>query len=529
MISKIRIASRKSALARLQSYHVAHALKKVNPNLEIDFIFQESMGDKNLDSPLWQLPEKGVFTKDLQLDLLAERCDVVVHSWKDLPTETPAGTEIVATLERADIRDVLLIKKDLASGENLKRILLLSSSPRRAYNLSHFLVRALPFVFEKIDFESVRGNVPTRVRKLINHSEAHGLILAKAALDRLLSPSPIHDDEIEAFQFQLRQDLLKLRWMILPLSQNPTAPAQGALALEIKSEREDLKALLAQIHFPDVFENVQKERHILREYGGGCHQKIGATVLNKRNQKILFLKGETLAQDKSKARKLSYSGSFDNYSKTTSSNEEKASSKKSSKKVWPQPKESVPVFERSPAQWPTSFERPSSCIWSVSRAHALPTDFKPRDSDVLWVAGSQTWKALAQKGLWVNGSHDSLGEENLQETLKFLAPHQKVIKLSHDRAPAPILATYQLRAHPQKLDFCVPEGIEACYWMSASLFDEMLLREPSLLQRVREHACGFGKTYDLIRERIEAAGAVLKIYTGPEEWWKEHKIRVEED
>ncbi|MEO5668589.1 MAG: hydroxymethylbilane synthase, partial [Bdellovibrionota bacterium] len=197
---RIVIASRKSALARLQSYAVGEALKAAWPYLEIDYLFKESLGDKNLDAPLWQMPEKGVFTRDLQDDLQEGRCDLVVHSWKDLPLEMPDGSEIAATLHREDSRDMLLVKRSFletnAAGSSIDIFTVLSSSPRRAYNLEKNLIDLLPFECKKVHFESIRGNVPTRVAKLLKDPKAAGLILARAALERLLAPCPIFDEEV---------------------------------------------------------------------------------------------------------------------------------------------------------------------------------------------------------------------------------------------------------------------------------------------------------------------------------------------
>src|SRR5690348_14710298 len=96
----LKIGSRKSDLARLQAYEVARALqsnltKAAQTELAIEYLFKSSFGDENLTESLSQMPEKGVFTKDLTDDLLAGRLDVVVHSWKDLPTEDAPGTEII--------------------------------------------------------------------------------------------------------------------------------------------------------------------------------------------------------------------------------------------------------------------------------------------------------------------------------------------------------------------------------------------------------------------------------------------------
>ncbi|MGZ3731793.1 MAG: hydroxymethylbilane synthase, partial [Bdellovibrionota bacterium] len=84
---KVRIAARRSDLARLQAYQVGAALRKHHRGLEIEFLFKESLGDKNQSDALWKMPARGVFTEDFVADLREGRTDLVVHSWKDLPTE----------------------------------------------------------------------------------------------------------------------------------------------------------------------------------------------------------------------------------------------------------------------------------------------------------------------------------------------------------------------------------------------------------------------------------------------------------
>src|ERR1041385_1671961 len=243
---RVTIASRRSDLARIQAVQVGETLRAAHPQLDINYSFHESLGDKNLNDPLWKMPEKGVFTQDFREGLLRGDFDLVVHSWKDLAIEIDPETQIVATLPRADARDLLVVRKDRwPEVERTGVMTILTSSPRRAHNLDSFLREALPAKISEIKFENVRGNVPTRVRKLLDQ-DVDGLIVAKAALDRLLS-----------------------------------APAQGALAIEISRKRDDLREFIAPLNCADTFRAVEQEREILRSYGGGCHQKIGASVLRR--------------------------------------------------------------------------------------------------------------------------------------------------------------------------------------------------------------------------------------------------------
>src|SRR3954470_17154808 len=186
---RVTIASRRSDLARIQAYQVGETLRGAHPQIEIEYSFHESLGDKNLNDPLWKMPEKGVFTQDFRAGLLGGDFDLVVHSWKDLAIENDPETEIIATLPRADQRDVVLVRKDRWPAVTDSGVMkILTSSPRRAYNLDLFLRQGLPADIRQIDFVNVRGNVRTRIRKLLE-MDADALIVAKAALDRLLEAS----------------------------------------------------------------------------------------------------------------------------------------------------------------------------------------------------------------------------------------------------------------------------------------------------------------------------------------------------
>lgn len=516
------VASRKSALARLQSYAVGEALKAHWPHLEIEYLFKESLGDKNLDAPLWQMPEKGVFTRDLQDDLEDGRCDMVVHSWKDLPLDMPEGSEIAATMEREDSRDMLLIKKSflkdvLAQDKTLANFKVLSSSPRRAYNLENNLKDLLPFRTDKVEFEAVRGNVPTRVAKLLKHAEAGGLILARAALERLLAPCPVFDAEVLDFQTRLRTDLLACEWMILPARLNPTAAAQGALAVEIRKDREDLRVLLERIHKPADFEDVCLEREVLGLFGGGCHQKIGASVfrIGPEQKRVLFLKGQRDCGEI-----LDFEGFIENFPYPLS-NVTQVTPSKVQGTLWPPDLTSSVAFKRRSVA--SASERSTlgseALIFVVGRSDALPENWIFSVEDRVLVSGLKTWKKLAARGVWVHASFEGLGEERLESRL--LLPTLRTYKFSHSAAPVLqgelLIPTYSLEPEGSEAPL-VPLGVKECFWMSASLFEEALRRDSNLLQRVRSHACGPGHTYKLILPRLQAAQAACSVYLDYEHW-----------
>ena len=127
----LRILSRASDLARLQALLVGRALTARFPEIEVTYLTRVASGDRDVTTPLAALPDKGAFTSDLSDALSAGEADALVHSWKDLPLEERPGTSIVATLERADPRDVLLVRRDAATRQPAA-LKVLSSSPRRS-------------------------------------------------------------------------------------------------------------------------------------------------------------------------------------------------------------------------------------------------------------------------------------------------------------------------------------------------------------------------------------------------------------
>ena len=185
------------------------------------------------------------------------------------------------------MRDIFFLKK-----ENVEKIIkegklkVLTSSPRRSYNLEPFLKKALPYHIQKIDFEDIRGNIPTRLKKLLTGKE-DGLVVAKAAIDRILRGKNLN------LANKVKEILDNFFWMITPLSLNPCAPGQGALALEVSSNRKGIIDMVQKINDNKVFQSVSMERDTLSQYGGGCHQKIGVSVENMKFGNVVTLKGLT--------------------------------------------------------------------------------------------------------------------------------------------------------------------------------------------------------------------------------------------
>jgi hydroxymethylbilane synthase len=481
----IRIGSRKSDLARIQAYQVGEALQKVDSSIKVEYIFSESLGDKNLTDPLWKSPEQGIFTQDLFKDITSGKTDINVHSWKDLPTETNNLTSIYATMNRENPHDMLLLKKgSIKKIQESKKAIIASSSPRRIYNINNFITSLLPFELNSIDWKDVRGNIQTRLKKVFEQ-EYDGIIVAKAAIDRLLSAN---QDEFQQTRKAVKEYIQQCQWMILPLSLNPCAAAQGGLAIEARKDDQEIRSLLKKINNEDHFVTIGKEREIHSRYGGGCHQKLGVSILSLSYGKVLSEKGD-----------LDTHGKIDTLKLLSSSNN-------FSKKIDPQiffPNiMDAPLFSREPI---SNVTIPHNSNILVSRANALQSNFTQQDGQLIWTAGLTTWKKLAQRGYWINGSNEGLGDELFQQInfLPFYTDNfQSWVKLTHNKTPTefqnlPIIETYSLNRLDTNIEW---KKKKVCYWKSGSAFLQALKEYPQIIQA--KHICGPGITYKTIQKYV---------------------------
>lgn len=471
----MRILSRGSALARLQTALVERALAAAHPDLSIACATRASAGDRDLTSPLWKLTDKGAFTADLSEALRRNEADIVVHSFKDLPIELPRGTRIAGALPRADARDMLLVRKQVVH-ERPSQLSILSSSPRRAWLLSEVLPSLLPWPVDSVAAIPVRGNIETRVTKLLEGG-AHGLVVAKAALDRLLGFGAPFDDDAA----RLRQMLAHCQWMVMPMRDFPWAPAQGAIAMEIAEGRDALERLLADVVCTRTTSDVSTERRYLDEAGGGCHQALGAAVMTKPYGRVVSLraKGDEGAAD---------------VSRWQLENCWREWPRASADRLWPPPGQPVNVIRRPLDVTPPDRERG---LW-VARAEAMPTHWQIEPHTYVWAAGSQTRRRLAARGVWVHGSADGLGDEE-RPPIDTLAGREVLwVRLTHSGvSTSDALITYVADAE-------LPDDLPArthFYWMSGDLFTRAIERWPSI--RAGWHASGPGRTRQTVLSHVD--------------------------
>ncbi len=484
-IKNLKILSRKSNLAVIQAQQVGKKIQEHFPFMKIQYITRKTSGDIDLKTPLSEMKTTGVFTDDLRNDLIDNKCDLAVHSWKDLPLDLGLDTVLAGTLKRADQRDILFIKKKSQKKIYKNKIIkILSSSPRRIYNLKSFIKNYLPFDLDEIKFENIRGNIPSRFKKFLEGS-ADGLVMAKAAIDRLLN-NDIHEfNEIAAI---MRKNIDQCLWTVTPLSQNPTSPGQGALGIEVLKRNIDLIEVIKKISDQETMDCVNRERKILKYYGGGCHQKIGISFFKTYFGLMKAKKGET---DKGKNFYLWEKEDLVTNLKKNIKVEE----------IYPQSLQNYNLFKREYIL--DSVRKINSisehCIW-ISRSSALPNDAKINLTNIVWTSGIKTWKSLKERGIWVNGTADGMGE-NFDWDIENLTSNPW-IKLTHKLAPNSkiknIIHTYTLKELP------INENISEksfFYWMSYSAFSYVFKQYPKIIDGY--HACGPGNTYEAIKKVIK--------------------------
>jgi len=256
----VRVATRSSELALRQAEQVRAALRL--RGIESELATYTTVGDRRLDVALTAIGGKGLFTQELENDLLAGRVDCCVHSLKDLPTASPDGLSVVAQLEREDPRDALVFGPALAglpneSGDPLDRL------PRGARVGTSSLRRRAQLLAARPDLEvrELRGNVPTRLRK-IDAGEVDAAILAAAGLHRLDAKA-----RVGAY-------LGAPGWL--------PAAGQGAIAVQVRDADADLVALFAALDHDATSVATRAERAFLAALEGGCQVPIGALATEVR-------------------------------------------------------------------------------------------------------------------------------------------------------------------------------------------------------------------------------------------------------
>jgi len=247
MISKLAIGTRGSKLALYQANLVKSKLETTYPTLEVVINVIKTKGDKILDIALSKIGDKGFFTKEIQDALYNKEVDIAVHSLKDLPTELPKGSQLGAILERANHRDVLVSVGGKKLADFTAEDKIATSSLRRKSQLLQ--------MNKQVQVVEIRGNVDTRIRKM-NDGHCEGIIMAAAGIERL------------GLQEHITEYLNETQML--------TAPGQGAIAIEIRKEDNEILEVLSVLNHEQSAICVTAERSFLNRLEGGCQIPFAA-------------------------------------------------------------------------------------------------------------------------------------------------------------------------------------------------------------------------------------------------------------
>ena len=230
-----------------QAEHVKKRIISLYPRCAVEILGMTTRGDRVLDRPLMEVGGKGLFVKELEVAMAEGRADLAVHSLKDVPFGLPEGFMLSAILEREDPRDAFVSNKYQNFDALPEGAIVGTGSLRRQ--------SAIAVQYPQVVIRPLRGNVDTRMSKL-DAGEYDAIILAAAGLKRLGC-----QERISAY---------------IDVDQIIPAPGQGAMAIEIRSDREDLKAVCASLNHLASMQSVRAERAVAARLGGSCHVPLAA-------------------------------------------------------------------------------------------------------------------------------------------------------------------------------------------------------------------------------------------------------------
>ncbi|MCM2323252.1 MAG: hydroxymethylbilane synthase [Oligoflexia bacterium] len=504
--SVLKLGTRKSLLAWAQSGWVAREVERLNPGVRVELVGIETQGDRILDVSLQKMEGKEFFVAELDYALGEGRVDFTVHSMKDLSLERPAKFVLAAIPRRENQRDVVLFGPRALEKIREGRVLQIgTSSPRRLENIPSFLERALPQVapeggVPRLKFVEIRGNVNSRLARVHEPDgsarQLDAVVLAFAGLIRLWAD--------EAGRQELAALLRGVRWMVLPLRENPTAPAQGALAVECRASDHRVRERLGRLHDVETERHVTVERGLLAEWGGGCHQKFGASSMPAAGIGDLFyIRG--VKPEGGFVEKVEWHGK-------------------------PEAPETHPIVPWDGTTWRSAQETTRIELGAadlsrpafVSHWRAVPEEWTDRLGEArLWTSGVASWRQLAKRGLWVEGCAESLGFEHLSpilgERVLQLPAFGEWNVLTHETAAADWksahpLATYRVPVGYSDEARAALTRATHVFWSSGSQYEQLRALVPS----GAHHACGPGKT----AARLQGAGIEPTLFPSAEEWRK---------
>jgi hydroxymethylbilane synthase len=482
-----KIGTRGSLLAVTQSTLIKNECERISGE-KFELVLIKTQGDEITNKPLWQLEGKDFFTKELDHALLNGEVDFVIHSYKDLGSERPAGIKLAAVTERKFAHDIFLInQKTIDSLPNWEGDFIVgTSSPRRIANLTHSLKNYIPHS-PNIRCETLRGNVNSRIRKL-KEGQYHAITLALAGIERLA--------HTEKSAQELGELLKDLNYFVLPQSVFPSAASQGALGIEMREDRNDggkLSEILSKLSHPKTVEEVYRERKTFKEFGGGCHLAVGIHV--KKITDNCFLHVTSGEVDEKRVEKKWLEGMS-------------LPKIPEGKKIFvgfPTNTHPGVICDEYLIKTPETKKVPlASKHVFVTSMYCLETLKASTKAEGVWAAGAKSARDLASRGFWVNGTADSLGIEDLKmiRSSRALNMIHKNLNndwtvLSHPASKSElgeVVGCYERVKTDTSSEYEDSlKQVGGCYWTSYPQYQAFIEKFPFLKNTL--HFCGMGKTW----------------------------------
>jgi hydroxymethylbilane synthase len=473
---------------------VKHKIAAAYPDMKVEIVVRESRGDTLQNIPLQTVEGSDFFTQDIFDVLQSNEADIAVHSLKDMSSEHFFGTNKFAVVDRDDVRDIAIFRKEVEQKlKNGEKIIIGTCSPRREEMAIGFLQKALPQwnTNFKVETKIIRGNVDTRLRKL-DAGEYDGIILATAGLNRLLSsPSAVENPD---GGYSIKELLKEKKLMLLPLIECVPAPCQGAIVAEANPSNKKAVEILNSINDNKLLQACTQEKQTAIQYGVGCLQRFGVTTINygdasSGSAEIIYAAGKD---------------SNDNtFSKWTGLPELNTASKNFF---------STTDFMGSFFQYQYKDEQPTinEAVVYVANYKAVEKEevIQQFQTKQVWAAGTKTWFELAKKGIWVEGSADAFGLEFLltpwQMHLFSISKSKVAIVTNNSSAKTwkeKGWKTYGTYDTQEKQAPGIEEQIKQAdiiFWTSFRQFAQY----KNVLKENVQHVCPYGET----AEQFKAAG-----------------------
>jgi porphobilinogen deaminase len=480
----------------LQAELVKQKILLAEPHAAVEVIGRSSRGDREQHVSLSALDGTDFFTEEIFNALADDEADIAVHSLKDMSAPHFFSHNAFAVVDRDDVRDVAIFNADIL--EKIKAgetIIIGTCSPRREEMAIGFLKKALPQLHTEINIETkpIRGNVEGRLKQLHN-GEYDATILATAGLNRLLksetTPSALETPSAVAnpdggltIKELLREKLL----MILPLIECVPAPCQGAIVAEAHPGNLFAVELLKRINNQQLFDEAFAEKKKAFEYGTGCLQKFGVTTISTKNNSHLYAAGEDANGN--------HFREWSNLPEFSVDEEHLFSSTDYMKDFFSYQWNEDAVSIQQPVVFVANYK--------ALQQQQLKQQLK---SKTIWASGTKTWFELAKLGLWVQGSADALGFENLfpvwQMPLLSIDVNDICI-LTHQNAAARwqqkgfhAVSNYQLMAKDEAIIAERIASADFIFWSSFSQYEQF----GKFAKYDATHSCAGGETAALLQQ-----------------------------